>query len=210
MCWSAGRPKARVLPDPVAATPTRSWPDRMMGQHCAWIGDGWAKSLVAWRRSLEKPAGLTQTLVKVVDRWTTLWEEKKREKESACHRHSFHCASSSIKHSAYQQCLLTLCRLVQQSINRQIYTKPEDVNHMHCAQFYDDEQQWNQPWPYKEVAFRACNACEDVNHMEIHIVWTIRTGIGKASVTPSITSWNAHSVHVLAKCNNSTKWWVST
>ena len=35
MCCRAGRPKARVLPDPVAATPTRSCPDRMMGQHCA-------------------------------------------------------------------------------------------------------------------------------------------------------------------------------
>ena len=33
MCCSAGRPKARVLPDPVAATPTRSCPERMIGQH---------------------------------------------------------------------------------------------------------------------------------------------------------------------------------
>lgn len=54
-------PKASVLPEPVAAMPTRSWPDRMMGQHCAWMGDGCAKSLVARRSSAENPAGRDTT-----------------------------------------------------------------------------------------------------------------------------------------------------
>ena len=31
---------ARVLPDPVSATPTVSRPDAAMGQHTAWIGVG--------------------------------------------------------------------------------------------------------------------------------------------------------------------------
>ena len=50
-----GSPKARVLPDPVAAMPIRSWPESMIGQHWAWMGDGWEKVLVHSSTSLSKP-----------------------------------------------------------------------------------------------------------------------------------------------------------
>ena len=56
MCTRPGRPKASVLPEPVAAMPTRSRPDRMMGQHCAWMGEGCEKPLVDCSSSCEKPA----------------------------------------------------------------------------------------------------------------------------------------------------------
>ena len=56
MWHKAGSPKARVLPEPVAAMPTTSRPDKMMGQHCAWMGDGAAKSSVACSNSAGKPA----------------------------------------------------------------------------------------------------------------------------------------------------------
>ena len=35
ICVKAGNPKAKVLPDPVAAIPTMSWPDMMIGHDCA-------------------------------------------------------------------------------------------------------------------------------------------------------------------------------
>lgn len=56
MCFRPGRPNASVLPEPVAAMPTRSLPDWIIGQHCAWIGDGCANVLVDRSRSAEKPA----------------------------------------------------------------------------------------------------------------------------------------------------------
>ncbi len=72
MCCSAGSPKARVFPLPVAAMPTRSWPELMMGQHWAWMGEGSTKSLIACKSSPAKPAGtfrscsvLTQMLHRV-------------------------------------------------------------------------------------------------------------------------------------------------
>ena len=37
---TAGRAKARVLPEPVKATPTMSRPDRMTGRPCSWMGVG--------------------------------------------------------------------------------------------------------------------------------------------------------------------------
>jgi hypothetical protein len=40
-----GREKASVLPDPVSATPIRSRPEAMIGQHWPWIEDGFSKSL---------------------------------------------------------------------------------------------------------------------------------------------------------------------
>lgn len=52
---SAGRPNARVFPEPVAAMPTRSRPDRMTGQHMDWMGDGRSNDAVHLRRPLENP-----------------------------------------------------------------------------------------------------------------------------------------------------------
>ena len=57
VCASAGRPNARVLPDPVAATPMTSRPAQATGQVSIWIGDGTAKSRVTCSRSAAKPVG---------------------------------------------------------------------------------------------------------------------------------------------------------
>lgn len=56
MCRMAGRPKASVLPLPVAAMPTRSRPLSAMGRHCAWMGDGCWKLRVACSSCADRPA----------------------------------------------------------------------------------------------------------------------------------------------------------
>ena len=55
MCLMAGKPNASVFPLPVAAIPTRSLPDRAIGRHCDWIGDGIVKFRVAYSSSFDRP-----------------------------------------------------------------------------------------------------------------------------------------------------------
>jgi hypothetical protein len=51
-----GNPKAIVFPDPVAAIPTMSRPDRAMGRHWDWMGDGNANFRVACSITSGRPA----------------------------------------------------------------------------------------------------------------------------------------------------------
>ena len=53
---SKGRKKARVLPEPVLATPIVSRPAMIGGQHCAWIGVGAANLAHDFSTSPLKPA----------------------------------------------------------------------------------------------------------------------------------------------------------
>mmetsp|Transcript_57034 Transcript_57034/g.180540 ORF Transcript_57034/g.180540 Transcript_57034/m.180540 type:complete len:246 (-) Transcript_57034:158-895(-) len=58
MCARAGRPKPRVLPEPVEAMATASRPDITIGQHCDWMGEGCVKVRVLWRRFGATPSSV--------------------------------------------------------------------------------------------------------------------------------------------------------
>jgi len=60
---------------------------------------------------------------------------------------------------------------------------------------FDDETQQKRPLPYKEIALKACSACEDANHKEsyAHCV-SRRTGIGNAPVAQSIQYRHANGM----------------
>lgn len=79
----AGRPNARVLPEPVAAMPTRSRWAAMMGQQCDWMGEGVVNVAVAASRGWGKPAkvstgdvlgGAFSTVTEVVDVGCWAWD----------------------------------------------------------------------------------------------------------------------------------------
>ena len=87
---SPGSPKASVLPEPVAAVPTMSRPDKMMGQLCAWIGLGAVKSRVTDSTAGLKPdsekccAGRREqpeTEMRCDERNEETWQERERERE---------------------------------------------------------------------------------------------------------------------------------
>lgn len=60
MWRSAGSPKASVFPEPVAAIPMRSLPERMIGQHWDWMGEGVVNADVHFSWSSEKPVGIQE------------------------------------------------------------------------------------------------------------------------------------------------------